>query len=116
MVLNYIVANKLIFMLDYLFVIPLSATGFIATTITLAGIFLALTIYNYLKYGDRNNTEEYISKYEACRYLNISRSTFDAYVKDGKLPKGKKRIGFKELAWTKKELDKYVHKLKSNNN
>lgn len=60
--------------------------------------------------------EEYISKYEACRYLNISRSTFDAYVKDGKLPKGKKRIGFKELAWTKKELDKYVHKLKSNNN
>jgi hypothetical protein len=56
MVLNYIVANKLIFMLDYLFVIPLSATGFIATTITLAGIFLALTIYNYLKYGDRNNT------------------------------------------------------------
>lgn len=64
-------------------------------------------------YSDR---EEYISKYEACRYLNISRSTFDAYVKDGKLPKGKKRIGFKELAWTKKELDKYVHKLKSNNN
>jgi hypothetical protein len=56
MVLNYIVANKLIFMLNYLFVIPLSATGFIATTITLAGIFLALTIYNYLKYGDRNNT------------------------------------------------------------
>lgn len=56
MVLNYIVANKLIFMLDYLFVIPLSATGFIAATITLAGIFLALTIYNYLKYGDRNNT------------------------------------------------------------
>lgn len=64
-------------------------------------------------YSDR---EEYISKYEACRYLNISRSTFDAYVKDGKLPKGKKRIVFKELAWTKKELDKYVHKLKSNNN
>ena len=64
-------------------------------------------------YSDR---EEYIRKYEACRYLNISRSTFDAYVKDGKLPKGKKRIGFKELAWTKKELDKYVHKLKSNNN
>lgn len=59
-------------------------------------------------YSDR---EEYISKYEACRYLNISRS-----MKDGKLPKGKKRIGFKELAWTKKELDKYVHKLKSNNN
>lgn len=56
MVLNYIVANKLIFMLDYLFVIPLSATGFMAATITLAGIFLALTIYNYLKYGDRNNT------------------------------------------------------------
>jgi predicted DNA-binding transcriptional regulator AlpA len=34
-------------------------------------------------------------------------------VKEGKLPKGKKRIGFKELAWTKKDLDEAVKKLKA---
>jgi len=36
--------------------------------------------------------------------LNISRSTFDKLVKEGKLPKGKKRMGFKELSWKKEEL------------
>lgn len=30
------------------------------------------------------------SKYEACKYLNISRATFDNYVKMNKLPKGQK--------------------------
>lgn len=63
--------------------------------------------------GHYTNREEYISEYEACKYLNISRATFDNYVKEGKLPKGKKRIGFKELAWTKKDLDEAVKKLKA---
>lgn len=63
--------------------------------------------------GHYTNREEYISKYEACKYLNISRATFDNYVKEGKLPKDKKRIGFKELAWTKKDLDEAVKKLKA---
>lgn len=63
--------------------------------------------------GHYTNREEYISKYEACKYLNISRATFDNYVKEGKLPKGKKRIDFKELAWTKKDLDEAVKKLKA---
>lgn len=48
---------------------------------------------------------ERISKYEACRYLRISRATFDNYIREGKLPKGKKTSGFNELSWTKKELD-----------
>lgn len=47
---------------------------------------------------------EFLSKAQACDYLNISRSTFDKLVKDGKLPKGKKRRGFKELSWKKEEL------------
>lgn len=47
---------------------------------------------------------EVLSKDEACRYLNISRSKFDSLVADGKLPKGKKRRGFKELCWFKDEL------------
>lgn len=47
---------------------------------------------------------EFLSKAQACDYLNISRSTFDKLVKEGKLPKGKKRMGFKELSWRKEEL------------
>lgn len=35
-----------------------------------------------------------MSKYEACQYLNISRATFDNYVREGKLPKGTKEAGF----------------------
>ena len=52
--------------------------------------------------------DERISKYSACQYLGISRATFDNLVRDGKLPKGKHTIGFKELSWTKKELDEYL--------
>jgi len=45
-----------------------------------------------------------LSKEQACIYLNISRSKFDDLVRQGKLPKGKKRVGFKELFWYKDEL------------
>ena len=54
--------------------------------------------------------DEGISKYAACEYLNISRATFDRYVSDGKLPKGKHVQGFKELRWFKKDLDRYIKK------
>ena len=47
---------------------------------------------------------EPLSKDAACSYLNISRSKFDSLVADGKLPKGKKRRGFKELVFYKDEL------------
>lgn len=57
-----------------------------------------------------------MSKYSACRHLNISRATFDNYVREGKLPKGKHAIGFKELYWSETELDEAVLKLKNNNN
>lgn len=56
-----------------------------------------------------------LSKYEACRHLNISRATFDNYVREGYLPRGKKKPGFKELFWVEKELDECI-KNKSNNN
>ena len=52
------------------------------------------------------------SKYEACKYLNISRATFDNYVKMNKLPKGQKQARFKELSWFKKDLDLFI---KNNN-
>lgn len=39
-----------------------------------------------------------MSKYQACKYLNnISRAKFDSLVAEGKLPKGQKQQGFKEL-------------------
>lgn len=52
---------------------------------------------------------EPFSKEQACNYLNISRSKFDDLVKEGKLPKGKKRVGLKELSWWKNELDNYLY-------
>ena len=49
-----------------------------------------------------------ISKYQAYSYLGISRASFDNLVREGKLPSGKKQAGFKELMWTKKDLDEYI--------
>ena len=46
-----------------------------------------------------------MSKEQACMYLNVSRSQFDKYVKEGLMPKGKKIVGFKELRWYQDELD-----------
>lgn len=49
-----------------------------------------------------------MSKEDACIYLNLSRSRFDDLVRKGKLPKGKKRRGFKELVYYQDELDNYI--------
>lgn len=54
-----------------------------------------------------------LSKYAACQYLNVSRATFDNYVREGKLPRDKHEIGFKELSWDKKELDEFVKKCRT---
>ena len=54
------------------------------------------------------NTQEKLSKYQACKYLNISRSTFDNWVREGKIPKGRKEQGFKELFWLKEDLTNLV--------
>lgn len=51
---------------------------------------------------------ERLSKYQACQYLNISRATFDNYVREGLLPKGKHQAGFKELSWSKKDLNEFI--------
>lgn len=66
----------------------------------------AIQTIKYLK--ELTDKEKRLSKYQACQYLNISRATFDNYIKDGKLPKGKKQLGFKELSWAKKVLDEFI--------
>jgi predicted DNA-binding transcriptional regulator AlpA len=45
-----------------------------------------------------------LSKDEACSFLNLARSRFDDLVREGKIPRGRKRRGFKELIWYKDEL------------
>ncbi len=45
-----------------------------------------------------------LSKYQACQYLNISRAKFDNLVREGKIPRGKHQVGFKELSWFEKDL------------
>lgn len=56
-----------------------------------------------------------MSKYQACQYLNVSRATFDNYVREGSLPRGKKEAGFKELFYTQKDLDAFKDKMKRKN-
>lgn len=61
-------------------------------------------VIDYLSFISNKN--EKLSK-----YLNISRATFDNYVREGKIPKGRKQQGFKELFFYKKDLDKYLETL-----
>lgn len=58
----------------------------------------------------KNISHVAISKESSCKYLNLGRSRFDDLVRDGKLPKGRKRVGFKELVWYKDELDDFIAK------
>ena len=60
-------------------------------------------VIDYLSFISNKN--EKLSKYQACKYLNISRATFDNYVRAGIIPKGKKEIGFNELSWSLKDFD-----------
>ena len=50
-------------------------------------------------------THEPMSKEKACIFLNLSRSRFDDLVREGKLPEGRKRVGFKEKVWFRDELE-----------
>lgn len=68
----------------------------------------AIEIINSLK--ELVRTDKPMSKYQAYTYLNISRATFDNLVREGKLPKGKKVAGFKELKWFEKDLLKAKNK------
>lgn len=51
---------------------------------------------------------EALSKEEACIYMNLKTSRFDDLVRDGIIPKGVKRKGWKELRWYKDDLIKVI--------
>lgn len=63
-----------------------------------------LEIINVL---EKINSKE-LSKIESANYIGVSRATFDNYISKGFIPKGKKRQGFKELSWSKKDLDEFL--------
>lgn len=68
---------------------------------------------HYIAVNDIINIyEKRLSKYAACKYLNVSRATFDNYVRSGKLPRGEHEAGFKELSWNKKTLDEFIRRSK----
>lgn len=52
-----------------------------------------------------------LSKDQACQFLNLQRSRFDDLVRAGRIPRGRKRKGFKELVWYEDELRQYVMSL-----
>ena len=52
------------------------------------------------------DTRDKLSKYQACKYLKMSRAKFDNHVRAGDIPRGRKEQGFKELFWLKSDLDK----------
>lgn len=56
-----------------------------------------------------------LSKYQACQKLNISRATFDNLVREGIIPRGEKVVGFKELFWEEKVLDKIIESRRNGN-
>ena len=55
------------------------------------------------------NQKEF-SKLEAADYIGVSRATFDNYIKNGWIPEGIKRQGWKEKIWLKSDLDRYLKK------
>lgn len=59
---------------------------------------------------------ESISKEQACSYLNVRKSRFGKLIEEGKIPKGRKVVGFNELRWYKDELIKAVSKDKVEEN
>lgn len=54
--------------------------------------------------------ENEMNKTQAADYVGVSRATFDNYVRDGFIPKGKQVGNFKELRWYKSDLDLFIMK------
>lgn len=63
------------------------------------------------RYFKKDNTW---NKYQAYTFLNISRATFDKRVSEGKIPRGKKRPGSRELYWSEKEIRRIAKEKVSN--
>ena len=45
----------------------------------------------------------------ACDYLGISQPTFRKYVREGRIPQGRKVAGFTELIWDKTDIETFAN-------
>lgn len=131
MFIHYTTITWILNIIDLYIGIPVSDIGYLGIQLIVAGISLFIILYLYVKSHKKSiitegealeivdslkrftDKEKRLSKYAACEYLNVSRATFDNYVREGKLPRGKHEIGFKELSWSKKELDEFVKKCRN---
>lgn len=52
-----------------------------------------------------------LSKEQAAIHLNMSTKKFDLLVREGYLPKGRKKLGWKEKVWYEDEIDKAYERL-----
>lgn len=64
-------------------------------------VLRVLSNVNIGQYNEMNKTQ-------AADYLGVSRATFDNYIRDGFIPKGKQVGNFKELRWYKSDLDIFL--------
>ena len=138
MFLHYIAVNDIINIYDWYIGISVTNRELFVLHMSITGISLFIILYLYVKShkkltnidaGNSNITEgeaieivdnlrrftdkeKRLSKYAACKYLNVSRATFDNYVRSGKLPRGEHEAGFKELSWNKKTLDEFIRRSK----
>lgn len=69
------------------------------------GCHKVLNTINLMENGD-----EELSKLEAAEYIGVCRATFDNYVLNGLIPKGKNHDGTKALFWFKSDLDQFLYK------
>ena len=73
----------------------------------LADIEKEIADFNRARVETRTD-EDRMPMYAAAQYLGISESTFRRRVKAGKLPAGRHTAGWKELSWSKAELDRLI--------
>ena len=59
-------------------------------------------------------THKVLSKEQACNFVGLQQSQFNNLMAANKLPKGRKRRGFKELVWYEDELRDALTKVKLN--
>ena len=63
------------------------------------------SIIEQINFLSNSNTK--YSKYQACKFLNISRENFEKKDREGLIPPGRKQQGFKKIFWLKKDLEEY---------
>lgn len=65
--------------------------------------------------SDFIDENRYLNTYQACRFLGVSRATFDNYIIEGKLKKGIKRAGESSLYYKKSDLNEFIKENKIKN-